>query len=146
MELVGGGSDINRATPSSFSVSVLLLALVERFGVSRMRDFFYLNTSVTSCSILTIFSYRSHLQNMSKTIHQCSGSQDHFHLRLIMFSYCWKEPIVGAHSKAEYLQKSRQYFCTCHSAPVKGPTYPACWLKIGSWVLYTNLGLNVSFI
>ena len=39
MELVGGGSDINRATPSSFSVSVLLLASVERFGVSRMRDF-----------------------------------------------------------------------------------------------------------
>ena len=40
VELVGGGSDINRATPSSFSVSVLLLASVERFGVSRMRDFF----------------------------------------------------------------------------------------------------------
>ena len=39
VELVGGGSDINRATPSSFSVSVLLLASVERFGVSRMRDF-----------------------------------------------------------------------------------------------------------
>ena len=38
VELVGGGSDINRATPSSFSVSVLLLASVERFGVSRMRD------------------------------------------------------------------------------------------------------------
>ena len=38
VELVGGGSDINRATPSSFSVSVLLLALVERFGVSRLRD------------------------------------------------------------------------------------------------------------
>ena len=40
VELVGGGSDINRATPSSFSVSVLLLASVERFGVSRMRDFY----------------------------------------------------------------------------------------------------------
>ena len=40
VELVGGGSDINGATPFSFSVSVLLLALVERFGVSRMRDFF----------------------------------------------------------------------------------------------------------
>ena len=39
MELVGGGSDINGATPSSFSVSVLLLASVMRFGVSRMRDF-----------------------------------------------------------------------------------------------------------
>ena len=39
VELVGGGSDINRATSSSFSVSVLLLASVERFGVSRMRDF-----------------------------------------------------------------------------------------------------------
>ena len=42
MELVGGGSDINRATPSSFSVSVLLLASVKRFGVSRMWDFFLL--------------------------------------------------------------------------------------------------------
>ena len=40
VELVGGGSDINRATPSSFSVSVLLLASVEKFGVSRMRDFY----------------------------------------------------------------------------------------------------------
>ena len=40
VELVGGGSDINRATPSSFSVSVLLLASVDRFGVSRMRDFY----------------------------------------------------------------------------------------------------------
>ena len=39
-ELVGGGSDINRATPFSFFVSVLLLASVERFGVSRMRNFF----------------------------------------------------------------------------------------------------------
>ena len=39
MELVGGGSDINRATPSIFSVSVLLLASVERFSVSLMRDF-----------------------------------------------------------------------------------------------------------
>ena len=43
VELVGGGSDINGATPSSFSVSLLLLASVERFGVSRMRDFFLLN-------------------------------------------------------------------------------------------------------
>ena len=41
VELVGGGSDINGATPSSFSVSVLLLALVERFGVSSMRDLFF---------------------------------------------------------------------------------------------------------
>ena len=39
MELVGGGSDINGATPSGFSVSVLLLASVERFGVCRMRDY-----------------------------------------------------------------------------------------------------------
>ena len=44
VELVGGGSDINRATPSSFSVSVLLLASVERFSVSRMRDFLVLVT------------------------------------------------------------------------------------------------------
>ena len=43
VEQVGGGSDINRATPSSFSVSVLLLASVKIFGVSRMRDFFNLN-------------------------------------------------------------------------------------------------------
>ena len=42
VELVGGGSDIKRATPSSFSVLVLLLASVERFGVSRMRDFLLL--------------------------------------------------------------------------------------------------------
>ena len=40
VELVGGGSDINGATPSSFSVLVLLLASVKRFGVSLMRDFF----------------------------------------------------------------------------------------------------------
>ena len=33
MELVGEGSDINGATPSSFSVSVVLLASVERFVV-----------------------------------------------------------------------------------------------------------------
>ena len=39
VELVGGGSDINGATSFSFSVSVLLLASVERFGVSRIRDF-----------------------------------------------------------------------------------------------------------
>ena len=54
MELVGGGSDINRATPSSFSVSVLLLALVERFGVSRMRDFLVsvlLSASVERCFV-----------------------------------------------------------------------------------------------
>ena len=43
MELVGGGSDINGATPSSFSVSVLLLASVERFGVPRMQDFLLSN-------------------------------------------------------------------------------------------------------
>ena len=41
VELVSGGSDINEATPSSFSVSVLLLASVERFGVSRMLDLFF---------------------------------------------------------------------------------------------------------
>ena len=41
VELVGGGSDIKWATLSSFSVSVLLLASVERFGVSRIRDFFW---------------------------------------------------------------------------------------------------------
>ena len=46
MELVGGGSDIIGATPSSCSVSVLLLASVERFGVSRMRDFFFGNQPI----------------------------------------------------------------------------------------------------
>ena len=39
VELVGGGSDVNGDTPYIFSVLVLLLASVERFGVSRMRDF-----------------------------------------------------------------------------------------------------------
>ena len=47
VELVGGGSDINGATPSSFSVSVLLLASVERFVVSRMRDFFLQHTTIS---------------------------------------------------------------------------------------------------
>ena len=56
VELVGGGSDINRATPSSFSVSVLLLASVERFSVSRMRDFFnvFLSVSKTFQNILLL--------------------------------------------------------------------------------------------
>ena len=42
VELVGGGSDINRATLSSFSVSVLLLASVERFGSPVCGIFAYL--------------------------------------------------------------------------------------------------------
>ena len=50
MELVGGGSDINGATPSSFSVLVLLLASVERFGVSRMRDFFIREKILIICN------------------------------------------------------------------------------------------------
>ena len=56
VELVGGGSDINRATPSSFSVSVLLLASVERFGVSRMRDFFVscFNVSLYICITVSL--------------------------------------------------------------------------------------------
>ena len=76
MELVGGGSDVNGATPSSFSVSMLLLALVERFGVSRMRDFYnglclkgkpwscghpvarlLIDLRMEDCPVLMIFSY-----------------------------------------------------------------------------------------
>ena len=48
MELVGGRSDINGATPSSFYVSVLLLASVERFGVSCMQDF---------CNMVSLLHY-----------------------------------------------------------------------------------------
>ena len=40
VELVGGGSDITGATLVFFSVSVLLSALVKRFGVS-CRQYFY---------------------------------------------------------------------------------------------------------
>ena len=49
VDLVGGGSDINGATPSSFfSASVLLFASVERFGVSCMRDFLVQSLFVNS--------------------------------------------------------------------------------------------------
>ena len=63
VELVGGGSDINGATLSSFSVSVLLLASVERFGVSHMRDFWsldrlrnFLPWQKTPCNCVIVFS------------------------------------------------------------------------------------------
>ena len=59
-----------------FSVSVLLLVSVERFGVSRMRDFFYINFLLLS------------LQNM-----QCSAVQSRGSIAVQYIAVHCKSPI-----------------------------------------------------
>ena len=64
VELVGGGSDIKGATLSSFSVSVLLLSSVERFGVSSMQDFFFIIFSILNVTFRKILSISLLIQRL----------------------------------------------------------------------------------